>query len=418
MNEELKPQIGQEKIHKEEIIELPNVILNNINLERVIAGHPWIYASQILKISPNVEAGQVVCVRDPKRRFIGIGLYNPNSQIRVRLISRVREKIDKKFFIKRFQKALFYRQRYLSNVEAFRWINSEGDYLSGLVIDVYKRACVIQTTALGMEVRKSDIVEAVCAIMNPEVIIERNDFHAREFEGLEQRKQLLYGELPSSVQINVNGVKLYVDIWNGHKTGWYLDQQQNCKIVAGLASMFKRPKVLDVFSYIGGFGLQAAVHAGAQVDFVEQSKAAIELGRKIAEINDVSNQCTFIEANAFDWLKEKSSLSIGSRPQYDIIILDPPSFTRNKEAVDRAMKGYKEIHIRAFKMLKQGGLLITFSCSHHINRELFLSAIVGAAADTNTLLRQIMVLGQSPDHAIMPMVPETEYLKGFIFEKM
>ena len=399
---------------------LPNVILKPTDLDRTVAGHPWIYAGQIAKITGQPGEGALVCVRDPKRRLLGIGFYNPNSQIQVRLISRRRTAVDEAFFISRLQEALAFRRRHLPHAEAFRWVNSEGDYLSGLIIDVYGKACVLQTTALGMEQRKEQILRAIQKILQPDLIVERNDFAGRRFEGLEPQKSVLHGTLSGPIPIHINDLRFEADIWEGHKTGWYLDQQTNYQVVVDFLSRFQEPLVLDAFCYTGAFGIHAAAKVQARVHFVDQSPQAIEKARMHAQWNGVEDRCEFIAANVFDWLRAKAGTGRSTPPtvQYDAVILDPPSFTRHRSAVPEALRGYKEIHIRALRLLRPGGLLFTFSCSHHVSRELFLAAIVGAAADVRCLLRQVAVLGQSPDHTIMPMIPETEYLKGFVFEKM
>jgi 23S rRNA (cytosine1962-C5)-methyltransferase len=266
-----------------------------------------------------------------------------------------------------------------------------------------------------MEQRKPMIVQALQTIFSPRAIVERSDAAFRKFEGLPETNGLLFGTLEGPERIEINGLKFDVDILGGHKTGMYLDQQRNYQLVAGLAN---QGQVLDCFSFVGGFGLHCARAGAAHVHAVEQSADACAAAARHAELNGLAPVMGVETANVFDWLKGRTAVAPHEKvaPIFDAIILDPPSFTRTRAAVSDAMRGYKEIHLRALKLLKPGGTLATFCCSHHVDAPLFEAVILEAAFDARRVLRRVAAFTQSPDHAILPAVPETEYLKGFAFE--
>ena len=258
-------------------------------------------------------------------------------------------------------------------------------------------------------------MDALVKLFSPRAMVERSEAAFRKLEGLDESNGVLQGELQGPVAIQLNGLRFDVDIQGGHKTGLYLDQQSNYQSVAGLV---RGGQVLDCFSFLGGFGLHAARAGADKVHLVDQSEDAIARSRGNAEANGLSNRCTFENANVFDWLKHQTQTGPNEKlvPKFDTIILDPPSFTRTRSAIPEALRGYKEIHLRALKLLKPGGTLATFCCSHHVSTEIFEQVILEAAFDTRKLLRRVSFYSQSPDHPILPSVPETEYLKGFAFE--
>ena len=290
--------------------------------------------------------------------------------------------------------------------------------LSGLIIDKYEDVLVLQTSALGMDRHKAEIVAALQAIFSPRAIVERNEVASRKFEGLPDTSGVLVGELSSSLQVKLNGLAFEADLIAGHKTGLYLDQQMNYRMVSEFIPKLPGAQVLDCFSFLGGFGLHAARAGAAHVHLLDQSADAIEAGKRNATANGVEEQCSFENVNVFDWLKAQTASKPNEKvlPRFDLIVLDPPSFTRNRAAVGDALRGYKEIHLRALKLLKPGGVLTTFCCSHHVSAELFQDVILAAAYDAHKLLRRVATYGQSPDHPVIPAIPETEYLKGFAFE--
>lgn len=397
---------------------LPTVLLKPGEADRVLAGHPWIYHGAILRLTQAAADGDVVQVKDHRQRFLGVGFYNSKSKINVRVLSADRVGIDRSFFEQRVKNALALRRRYLPTATSFRVVNSEGDLLSGLVVDKYEDALVVQTSALGMDRRKDDIVSVLNSVFSPKVILERNELASRKFEGLDEVNGVLAGELDDKWIVKLNGLRFSTDLRAGHKTGLYLDQQSNYQRVAEFVPILPGARVLDCFTFLGGFGLHAAKAGAVHVHMLDQSAEAIRAAEANAALNGLADRCSFETVNIFDWLKQHTTSKPNEKvlPRFDLIVLDPPSFTRNRSAVPDALRGYKEIHLRALKLLKPGGILVTFCCSHHVNASLFEEAILAAAFDAKRLLRRVATFGQAADHPIVPAIPETEYLKGFAFE--
>lgn len=406
---------------------LPSVLLHSGEADRVLTGHPWVYQGAVLRLTKPVEDGALVQLKDHRQRFLGIGLYNSKSKINVRVLAFERVAVDAAFFEARIRSALAVRQKHMPNATSFRVVNAESDFLSGLTVDKYEDVLVLQTSGLGMDLRKELIVDALKKIFHPRAIVERNDIASRRFEGLPEVKGIIEGALPESaanspdpakpgeIWAQMNGLRFVVDPLGGHKTGLYLDQQVNYRKVAEFC---RGARVLDCFSFQGAFALHAARAGAEHVLGVDQSVEAIEGAQRNARANGLESGCTFQAANVFDWLKAETAPRPHEKvvPRYDIVILDPPSFTRNRQAVADAMRGYKEIHLRALKLLRPGGTLATFCCSHHVDAMKFQETIIDAAADARRRLRRVAVYGQSPDHPVIPAIPETEYLKGFAFE--
>ncbi|MFM2081464.1 MAG: hypothetical protein RL380_155, partial [Verrucomicrobiota bacterium] len=359
--------------------------------------------------------GQLVQVKDHRQRFLGVGFYNSKSKIHVRVLSPERVDVDEKFFEDRIRAALTVRQRFLPRASSFRVVNAESDFLSGLIVDKYEDVLCVQISSLGMDQRKAMIVAALQKIFSPRAIMERSDVASRKFEGLTESNGLLAGELTGPVSVNLNGLKFETDLVNGHKTGMYLDQQTSYEAVAQFA---KGANVLDCFSFLGGFGLHAARAGAQQVHMLDQSADAVAASLRNAQANGLDKNITAETVNVFDWLKANTAVAPHERviPRYDLIVLDPPSFTRSRATVEDALRGYKEIHLRALKLLKVGGTLATFCCSHHVDAATFQNTVLSAAFDTRRVLRRVATYSQSPDHPVIPMIPETEYLKGYAFE--
>lgn len=397
---------------------LPLVILKPREADRIVAGHPWIYAGAIMHVAPGVKDGDLVEVNDHRKHWLGLGLYNAQSKITVRVITHEHVTVDQAFFEARIRAALAIRQRHLPGASSFRVVSAEGDFLSGLIVDKYDDVLVVQTSALGMDVRKPLIVAALKAIFNPRAIVERNEMASRKFEGLPEANGLLEGTLDGPVTVTLNGLKFETDLRAGHKTGLYLDQQANYQRTAELIALTPGANVLDCFSFLGGFALHAARAGAAHVHGLDQSADAIAAATRNAAANGLAEKCTFEAANVFDWLKAATTVGPHEKliPKFDAIVLDPPSFTRNRASVPDALRGYKEIHLRALKLLKPGGVLATFCCSHHVDAHTFQDVILSAAFDTRRVLRRVATFSQSPDHPFIPCIPETEYLKGFAFE--
>jgi 23S rRNA (cytosine1962-C5)-methyltransferase len=394
---------------------LPTVLLKPGEADRVIAGHPWIYHGSILRLTSPAADGAVVQVKDHRQRFLGVGFYNSKSKINVRVLATERLPIDRSFFEERIRSALALRKKHLAEATSFRVVNSEGDFMSGLVCDKYEDVLVVQTSALGMDQRKADITSVLQKIFEPRAILERNDMASRKFEGLPESNSVLVGNFEGELAVKLNGLSFQTDLLTGHKTGLYLDQQQNYQLVGGLA---KGAQVLDCFSFLGGFALHAARAGAAHVHGLDQSEQAVATAARNAQINGLAERCSFEATNVFDWLKAQTATAPHEKlvPRFDLIILDPPSFTRNRASVPDALRGYKEIHLRALKLLKPGGTLATFCCSHHVDSVTFQNIVLEAAYDARRTLRRTAQYMQALDHPIIPSIPETEYLKGFSFE--
>lgn len=394
---------------------LPTAIVKPGEADRIVGGHPWIYQGALFRLTQPAEDGGLIQVKDHRKRLLGIGFYHSKSKIAVRLISQERVEVDAAFFESRIRSALELRRKHIPKATSFRAVNAESDFLSGLIVDKYGDILVMQITSLGMEKRKSMLVDVLKKVFNPKAILERADMASRKLEGLSSEGGLLFGTLDEECNIQLNGIDFSVDLTGGHKTGLYLDQQVNYLRVAEMA---KGANVLDCFSFIGGFAIHAAKAGAMKVLGLDQSADAVQAAGKNASKNGVSATTSFEAVNVFDWLKAHASAGPHERvvPQFDLIILDPPSFTRTRSAIPEALRGYKEIHLRALKLLKQGGTLATFCCSHHVDATLFQEVILDAAFDARRMLRRVAAYSQSPDHPIIPAIPESEYLKGFAFE--
>ena len=376
---------------------------------RIFHGHEWVYASEIKKSFGDPKPGDVISLKDFKDRPLGSAIYNPHSQIVARRFSRRKQALDTSFFSRRILRALELRER-IGNVstDLCRILWSESDGLPGVVIDRYGDHVVLQTLTLAMNQRVDSIVTAIQETLSPEGIVLRNDNPVRKAEGLSPEIRVIAGSDPDPRRFSLGKVSLGVDLIGGQKTGLYLDQLNNYPHIAGFA---KDRHVLDCFTNQGGFALHAAAANATSVIGVDSSHDALAAAQDNANESGLTN-VTWLEANVFDDLKERQS----REEQFGLIILDPPSFTRNKRSLNDAIRGYKEIHLRALKMLEPGGVLVTFTCSHHVRRRAFLEMIRDAAVDAKRTLRQVDTYHQRADHPINPSIPETEYLHGFAFE--
>ncbi len=376
---------------------------------RILHGHDWVYSSEVLKAWGEPAPGGVIAVKDGKDRLLGSAIYNPKSQIVARRFSRQRQELDADFFQRRIVQSVKYRERRGVSPTAARLVWSESDGLPGLIVDRYGDHLVVQTLTLAMDMRLDLITAALREIVKPAGIIERNDAPVRLAEGMEQRVSVLHGEAPAPFALNIGGLDFEVDLMRGQKTGFYLDQVDSYAAVARHA---QGRRVLDCFANQGAFALACAKAGAKSVLAVEISEDACGNIRRNAERNQLAVQVR--AENVFDFLKAADSG--GGQAQYDLIVLDPPSFTRSKGKLEDALRGYKEIHLRALKLLAPDGMLATFCCSHHVSREHFLGVINEATVDAKRTLRQIATFSQAADHPIIPTLPETEYLKGFLFE--
>ncbi len=371
---------------------------------RIFHGHDWVYASEIKKSFGDPQPGDVISLKDFKDKPLGSAIYNPLSQIVARRFSRRKQDLDLPFFLRRLQLALSLRERLPVEPSLCRLVWSESDGLPGLIVDRYDNHLVVQTLTRAMDQRLDIIIEALCELLSPATVIVRNDSPMRKAEGLEPVNFVAHGDDPDPVRIESGKLHFEATLLAGQKTGLYLDQLDAYERIASLA---QGKRVLDCFSNQGGFALACARAGAAAVTSVDISSEAVDAVKRNAGLNNVMVKA--VAANAFDYLKNCDE-------QYDLIILDPPSFTRSKKALGDAMRGYKEIHLRSLKLLAHDGYLATFSCSHHVSRELFLSNVRDAAVDARKTLRLVESHAQRSDHPILPSIPETEYLKGFTFQ--
>lgn len=376
--------------------------------KRVYTLHPWIFRSDIDRIEGAYNPGDVVDIFSSKGRFLARGFYNPNSQIALRIMTYKDEKVDRDFIFRRVHDAVEYRKSF-ADLKSCRLIFAESDRLPALIVDAFDDILVLQCLALGMEQFKKDIVDALIEEIHPRGIWERNDVPVRRLEGMDLCTGLLYGEVPDRVKISENGVQFWVDVKEGQKTGYFLDQKENR---AAIAPFVEDKKVLDCFTHTGSFALHAGFYGAKEVTGVDISEYACSFATENSVLNHLENKVHFQTANAFDLLSEQSRNGI----KYDVIVLDPPAFTKTRSAVESAVKGYKEINLRALKMIEYGGYLVTCSCSQHVQKELFKNIILEAAHDARVFLRQVEFRTQGKDHPILPYAAETEYLKCGIYQ--
>lgn len=386
------------------------IILRKGTKVRARYGHPWVYRSDIGELKGNPEAGDWVEVRD-ERRPVGIGYYNPASEISVRILQRSSGVIDKAFFKARIQKALNFRKRFVFDTNAYRVVAGEADGLPGLVADLYAEILVVQFLTLGMERQKKAILEIFEELI-PDLrgIYEKSDSASRSLEGLEPKIGWIRKDCSDEIVIVEAGVRFTLRLEGGHKTGFYLDQRENRVF---LGSLGVKGSCLDAFCYEGGFALHLARGGAKEVLGLDSQADAVARAGNNRRLNGFAEETVrFQEANVFDALKEFER----SRKRFDLIVLDPPSFVKKKAALEGALAGYKEITLRSMKILNESGLLAVFSCSYHVNDDLLMQVSLSAAHDVRKKLKVLKFFKQSADHPIDPLVPETYYLKGFLFE--
>ncbi|MBK7884335.1 MAG: class I SAM-dependent rRNA methyltransferase [Chitinophagaceae bacterium] len=391
---------------------MKKIILNKKISNRVEAGHPWIFANEVntgKALDTAAKPGEIVEVLNFEKNFIGKGYYNPQSQIMVRLLTRNRnEAIDEQFFYNKILLAWQYRQK-LGYTENCRLVFGEADEIPQLIIDKFNDYFVIQTLALGIDVWRPAIVKALEKIFSPKGIYERNDVPIRELEGLPQQKGFLSAEFDTDIIIRENGISFHVDIANGQKTGFFLDQQDNRLAIKNIV---RDADVLGVFCYTGSFEISAACFGAKSVTGLDISQSAIDMCNKNALLNNIQDKCEFKCVNAFDVLKDWTK----EDKKWDVVMLDPPSFTKNRASIQKAFAGYKEINLRGMKLVKPGGFLVTSSCTNLVNPQEFLNIIQAAAKDAKRKLRQVVFNAQSADHPIIWGQENTHYLKFLIVQ--
>lgn len=395
---------------------------------RILHGHDWVFASEVLKVFGKPSDGDVISLKDGRDHPIGSAIYNSKSQIVARRFSRRKQDLDPDFFKRRIEQAVEYRQRRNIDPRLCRLVWSESDGLPGVILDRYGDHCVLQTLTLAMDMRKQMIVEAIQSVFQSgasfqlaqaktaswklalHTIIERNDAPVRKAEGLDLKTGVIAGKAPTGpITAKIGDLQFEIDLLHGHKTGFYLDQRDNYQIVGGYAA---GRRVLDCFCNQGAFALFCARAGAAEVTAVEESAANIEAAKANAERNHATVK--WLAEDAFQFLRR----AVKAGDEYDLIILDPPSFTKAKGGLADALRGYRELHLRAFKLLSKQGLLATFSCSHHVSEAAFAETISDALVDARRSARKLRRFEQALDHPVVPTLPETEYFKGFLLEMM
>lgn len=372
---------------------------------RVLSGHPWIFSSDLDWAGKGVFPGDVVNVLSNIGKHLGQAVYNPKSQITLRMLAYDDTPIDSAFIKNRVREAVALR-RQISDLNCCRLINAESDRLPAVIADSFGGVISLQCLSLGMARFQDAIVEALVEELSPGGIWERNDVPVRALEGMEQSTGLLYGEVPEQVEISENGLRMLVDVRKGQKTGYFLDQKENRAAIAPYA---RDARMLDVCTHTGSFALHAAMYGAREVTGVDLSEFALSGARENAGLNGF-DKADFLAANAFDFLREQSDRN----EKYDLIVLDPPAFAKNKASLPGATKGYKEINLRAMKMLRNGGVLVTCSCSQAMLPDLFRDVLNSAAADARVILQLLEWRGQGRDHPALPAAEETRYLKCVI----
>jgi 23S rRNA (cytosine1962-C5)-methyltransferase len=379
-----------------------SVIISPRGVERLRSGHLWVYRSDVR--SAQAEPGEIVRVTDERGRFVGRAFYSDKSQIAVRLLTLDDVPADRAFFAGRIRRAIDFRKVVVENSECFRLIYSEADMLPSLIVDQYGPYLVLQTLSQSTERYKSMFVDILSELLSPRGILERNDPKVRLLEGLDQRVSVLAGEIPALIYAKEHGVNFAYDLQKGQKTGSFLDQREN----HWAARQYASGDVLDCFSYQGGFALTVAGRC-EHVEGIEMAATAVEAAKQNQQLNAISN-VHFREGNSFDILKEYDDA--GRR--FQMVILDPPAFAKNRESLPAAQRGYKEINLRALKILEPGGFLVTCSCSYHISEPLFLQILAEAANDAHRAITVVERRTQAKDHPILLTMPETHYLKCMI----
>ncbi len=385
---------------------MPKVYLKKGREAPIVRGHPWIFSGAIEKVDGDPAAPSVNDVLDSRGNWLARGLYNPKSQIRVRLLTWKDEEIDRPFFRRRLSQAAALREQLRSTTNAYRLVNGEGDFLPGLVVDRYDDFLVCQFITAGMDHLKGIVIDSLSSLFPVKGIYERSEGGAREEEGLSPSQGVLSGEEPPElIPIEENGLKFLVDIRNGQKTGFFLDQRDNRLLVSSLA---RDKTVLNCFAYTGAFAAYAHKGGAKQVLSVDSSKSALELAEQVFNFNGFSSEHgDFLRRDVFSYLK-------ACPDHFDLVILDPPSLAHRRRDVDAASGGYKFLNLHALRVLKPGGLLLTFSCSQHISFDLFQKIVFGAAVDSGRKVQILKRLGHPIDHPVSLHHPEGEYLKGLL----
>ena len=389
---------------------MTKITLNKNEERRIKSGHPWVFSNEIREVSGERSSGSAAELYDAAGGFIGVGHYNPNSLIALRLVSRLREDIDTvEFFEKRITAALWHRKACFPALTTFRAVYGESDFLPGLVVDKYGDYLSLQMFSAGMDSRRKQIVAALRRIFEPAGIIARNDVSVRKLEGLDEKIELLWGEIPETVEMEENGLRFQVNLRDGQKTGGFLDQKQNHLLLRGICT---GKSVLDCFCYSGSWALHAASFGAKSVLGVDISARAVEQANRNAQLNGVADRVSFEECDAFERLR---SLHQEGR-RFGVVVMDPPAFVKSRKNIAEATKGYLTVNRRALELLEPGGFLITCSCSYHIGREAFRDILIQTARLAKREVRLVETCTQASDHPVLLSFPESEYLKCFVLQ--
>ena len=386
---------------------LPKVTLKQGKEKPILKGHPWVFSGAVAKLEGEATPGDVGELYSRDGLFLGMGHLNPCSQIFMRLLTSRKEEVGIDFFRKRIFKAASFREGWFpEKTDAYRMINGEGDFLPGLILDRYGPILVLQCLTAGMERQKGLLIEILVDTFHPESIYERSDVVTRKEEGLEEMSGLLFGkEVPERIVIQEENCRLYVNVRRGQKTGFYLDQRENR---LGLEGFVKGKRILDGFSYTGAFSLHAVRNGAREITLIDASREALEIAEENIHLNGLSEiPRRFIRGDAFETFRSLD-------PGYDVVVVDPPPFAKKKGQVPGAARGYKDINLQAFRLLKEGGFLFTFSCSHHMSWDLFTKIIFSAAVDAGKRVQLLSRRGHPIDHPVSLSHPEGEYLKGLV----
>jgi 23S rRNA (cytosine1962-C5)-methyltransferase len=417
-------QTEQKELHRQnfhKVKTLKRIILQRKRKKRLESAHPWVFQSEIDRVEGEPADGDIIDIYNHQEHFLAKGVWNSHSQIAVRILTyRQDEAIDLAFFVCRVRNAWQLRRQFLTNQSACRVIYGEADFLPGVIVDRYGDYLSVQIVSLGLDQRKDLLVQALVEVFQPKGIIERDDVTLRTLEGLEERKEILYGEVPEIVEIEENEVRMYVDLWNGQKTGYFFDQRENRASIQPIARVmqedgsFRGADVLECFCHTGSFTVHAAYYGARSITALDISEHAIDTAIRNVELNGFQDKAEFefIVGNAFDELRTFEQ----EKRSFDVVILDPPAFAKSRRAVEGALRGYKEINLRGLKLVREGGYLVSSSCSFHVRPDMWLQVIHEAATDAKKILRLIEYRSAGKDHPMILGMEENDYLKFAIFQ--
>lgn len=390
---------------------MKKVVLNSAGIEKIRSKNLWVYNREIKKLPSGAKAGELVRLYSGSGEFLGIGYINPRSKITVRVLSFQEVQVDREFIRERIERALKLREDIRKKSDAFRIVHSEADMLPGLVVDYYSGYLSIQINTAGMENLRSEILTSLVKLLDPKGIVEKSDRYSREMEGLTSEERVIHGDVPEEIRITENGLRFSLNLLQGQKTGFYLDQRANREKV----SWYVKPefRVLDLFSNTGGFGVYAFSKGATFVKFVDISESAVSLIERNLKLNSY-NEYEIVKQDVFDFLKQE----LKTDNRYDLIVIDPPPFAKSKNEREGAIRGFKYLILNGLKLLNPGGYMAVFSCSHHISHQDLLDTLYEALRDTSSIVRYVDTLHQDLDHPYLVNIPTSFYLKGFLVQKL